>query len=203
MWTGFARREQDALVFWVGQPDSNAAHAEILNWLNECAVTFLLPPVPTIDNILKGNLGESIAFHVGRAYAFGEGRVRVFAPNALNPFSRIASAGVDIVWVLFSDNPALDLAILQEVKTTGDPSLPVVDVLLEDYDKLFGTSPSLTLWSRLSAIRAQLRFAQNEPDLAKRVLLLAGNSPITSPRIKLKLSLQSSMSSRAAIPLHD
>jgi hypothetical protein len=127
-----------------------------------------------LDTRLKGNLGESIGFYIGKNHEFRD--CRAFAANALTPFRNISQADLDIVWVLFADDSKDDLAILQEVKTTSSSDLAYADKLTEDYAKLFGSDPRTTLHTRLQGIKARLRYEQNEPALSDRVAELAANS---------------------------
>lgn len=135
------------------------------------------------NNILRGNLGESIGFCV--AYWHGYSGCRAYPANATRPFRPNSAIDFDIVWLDLADDPKDDAATLQEVKTTSGPSLGYADNLIDDYDKLFGTNPRLTLWTRLQDIKNKLEFEALEPGLCGRVSALAGGSPRTSSRIRL------------------
>ena len=139
------------------------------------------------DEKVKGNLGETICLCVGIWHAYGQ--CIPFPANAFNPLKRISHPDIDIVWINFGATDKDDLAILQEVKTTSDPSLQITRSLIADYDKLFGTNPSLTLQTRLGAIKTEIEFKLKRLDLSSRVNRLAGQSPRTSPKVRLVPSL--------------
>ena len=179
---GFARHETHGALLWAGDPDCQAAHEAILHWLQENCPTFCAtPPEGGNVNILRGNLGETIAFCAGYWYVFDSSHIKPFTANALNPFGRISKSDIDIVWIRFGETGDDDTAFLQEVKTTGDASLSLADSLISDYDKLFDTNPQVTLHTRLQYIKNTLEFEHNQPDLCPRVAALAGQSPQTSP----------------------
>jgi hypothetical protein len=181
---GFARNETAGVILWMGDPDCQAAHNATLSWLMENCPTFYSTP-STGDNILKGNLGETITFCVGYWYVFDSSHVKAFAANVLNPFGGISKPDIDIVWIRFGATGVDDMAILQEVKTTGDSALSLADNLISDYDKLFGTNPRFTLHMRLQDIKNKLEYEHRQPELCPRVAELAGQSPQTSPQVQL------------------
>jgi hypothetical protein len=181
---GFVRNETAGVILWMGDPDCQAAHNATLSWLMENCPTFYSTP-STGDNILKGNLGETITFCVGYWYVFDSSHVKAFAANALNPFGGISKPDIDIVWIRFGATGIDDMAILQEVKTTGDSALSLADNLISDYDKLFGTNPRFTLHMRLQDIKNKLEYEHRQPELCPRVSELAGQSPQTSPQVQL------------------
>jgi hypothetical protein len=181
---GFAKTETHGVVLWVGDPDCQAAHDATLRWLRGNCPVFCPTPSAT-DNILKGNLGETITFCVGYWYVFNGSHVHAFSANALNPFGGISKADIDIVWIHFGETGDDDMAILQEVKTTGEPSLSLADGLINDYDKLFGTDPRFTLHMRLQGIKNAIEYEHKRPDLCPRMAELAGQSPHTSSRVLL------------------
>ena len=65
--SSFARHDTGGVVLWVGDPDCQAAHDAILHWLQENCPLFSTESAED-DNILRGNLGETIAFCVGDWY---------------------------------------------------------------------------------------------------------------------------------------
>ncbi|MBM3226981.1 MAG: hypothetical protein FJZ47_24710 [Candidatus Tectomicrobia bacterium] len=139
--SGFARHETHGICLWMGDPDCQAAHDGILQWLQEKCPTFCTDlPVGGSLNILRGNLGETIAFYTGYWSVFQSVDVKSFTANALNPFGRISKPDIDIVWIHFGATTDDDLAFLQEVKTTGEVSLSLADSLISDYEKLFATN---------------------------------------------------------------
>lgn len=173
------------VVLWIGDPDCQAAHVAILAKLAEISPYFVESPPsdePTL-NILKGNLGEFIAFCVAHWHEFAA--YGVFAANAMTPLSSISKPEIDLVWLRFGPTSQDDVAILQEVKTTGGVSLNYADRLLNDYDKLFGTDPRFTLHTRFQAIKNRLEYEQGNRDMCSRVNDLAGQSPQTSPKTGL------------------
>jgi hypothetical protein len=137
-----------------------------------------------VNKSVVGNLGEFTAFSLARQDST-LANYKPFAANALNPLSRISKNELDIVWIRFGETSRDDLAVLQEVKTTSNPSLSYADNLIDDYDKLFGENPQFTLHSRLWSIKNTLEFVMERPDLCPRVSELAGTKPENSPKIHL------------------
>ena len=172
----------EEIVLCEARPECQTGHDYLLVQLGEVAPYFLSPEDPLTTRI-KGNLGEFVSFCVGQALAFAS--YQPFAVNAFDPLKNISSPEIDIVWLRFSTPPGDDSILLQEVKTTGDPRLTYVSRLTADYSKLFGTDPGLTLHTRLQKIKNVLEFSMGRSDLARRVSRLAGNSPATSPRVRL------------------
>jgi hypothetical protein len=173
------------VIVWLGSPDCQAGHEAILNELAQVCNEFLTNVTqddPNL-NVIKGNLGEFIGFCLGKWNTLSQ--FQVFAANAFTPLSAISKPEIDIVWLYFGDTPDEDIAVLQEVKTTGQISLSYADKLMLDYDKLFGTNPALTLQTRLQAIKNKLEYEHRRKDLCKRVSQLAGNTPQTSTGIRL------------------
>ena len=171
-------------MLWNGNPSCQSAHDAILAWLKSICSVF--PGAEVLDTRLKGNLGESIGFYIGKTYEFES--CSAFAANALTPFRNISQPDLDIVWVMFSDDAKDDIAVLQEVKTTSRSDLAYADRLTEDYGKLFGSDPRTTLHTRLQGIKARLRYEQNQPALADRIADIAsasGQSPRTATHFRL------------------
>lgn len=175
---------EDATLLWLGNPDCDAAHRSLLAWLIDCGAPFLTPELASNSRV-KGNLGESIAFVVGYDHVFSDDRYHAYAANAFFPLRNISTPDIDIVWIYFADNPSEDRLLIQEVKTTGDLRLALADDLVDDYDKLFGTNPQVTLHTRLQAIKTKLKRGERAPELAGRISTLAGQSPSTSPQVTL------------------
>src|SRR5262245_21621045 len=189
--SSFARITADGVVAWRGKPNCQAGHDAVLIWLKEHAKPFRVPgSVPPDDHILRGNLGESIAFFVSFWHDCKDHRV--FATNALRPFRPKSDIDIDIVWLSFAGEPRNDFAIIQEVKTTGDLDLSYARTLVDDYEKLFGTNVRLTLHTRLQDIKIDLLYKVGGAagkELAQRVSMLAGQSPKTSPKVQLRPTL--------------
>jgi len=182
--SSFAKHDAGGVVLWVGDPDCQAAHDAILRWLQENCPLFSTQSAED-DNILRGNLGETIAFCAGHWSVFNDTLAHAFTANALNPFGKGSRPGIDIVWIRFGATPDDDVAVFQEVKTTGSPSLTLADNLISDYDKLFGTDPRFTLHTRLQDIKNKLEYEHGRPELCPRMTELAGQSPQTSPQVRL------------------
>ena len=135
---------------------------------------FVKETVP-LSNRVKGNLGEFIAYSIGKNYVFTN-VVIADAANAWDPLSEISRPDIDIVWLHFGSIPEDDWAALQEVKTTGEASLGLADSLITDYQKLFGENLRLTLQTRLGALKNKLD-QRGHGYLAPRVTALGGPSP--------------------------
>jgi hypothetical protein len=189
--SSFAGITADGVLVWRGSPDCQTGHDALLEWLTENARPFReAADVRPDDNILRGNLGESIAFCV--SYWHDCRNHRVFATNALRPFRPKSDIDMDILWLSFGANPDHDFAIIQEVKTTSDIDLGYARALVDDYEKLFGTNIRLTIHTRLQDAKVTLRFHVGGTwgaDLAQRVSSLAGQSPRTSPKLQLRPTL--------------
>ena len=172
---------------WEGDPDDNAAHLTILQWLRSAVTTgFSQTPNP-LSNQVKGNLGEFIAHKVGENYAFTN-EALAFAANSWSPLSQISRPDVDIVWLYFAPSPADDWAALQEVKTTGQSSLALADGLVTDYEKLFAEDPRFTLRTRLDGLKNRLEHIQRG-DLVPRLTALGGINPSKSVGIHITPTL--------------
>lgn len=186
----FAAVEINGVTIWSGRPDCQAGHDAVLAWLRQHAGPFLSPSqVRDHGNILRGNLGESIAYCV--SFWHDCGGYRVWATNAARPFRPKSDIDIDIVWLAFAENVRDDFAIIQEVKTTNGTDLAYGNELIADYDKLYGTNPRLTLHTRLQDIKVDLLFkcGPEGKELSQRVSRLAGQNPQTSPRIQLRPTL--------------
>jgi hypothetical protein len=72
-----------------------------LYWLQENCPLFSAESAED-DNILRGNLGETIAFCVGHWFVFNNTPAYAFTANALNPFRKISRPEIDIVWIRFA-----------------------------------------------------------------------------------------------------
>lgn len=178
----FSRTNYQGVSFWEGLPDCQAAHNYLLTQLQQMGVSFK-PWGASLSDRCKGNLGEFIAMCIGRDIEFTN--LQLFSANAMDPLSDISQPDIDLVWLFFAQNPAQDFAILQEIKTTGNPSLGYGNTLITDYNKLFGKNPAFTLQSRLSVIANRFLLEQNNPALAIRAINLAGINAQTCPGIRL------------------
>ena len=168
---------------WVGDPDDQAAHLTILDWLQVAVTSGFLNDQISMSNRVKGNLGEFIAYCIGKSYVFTNVTI-AHAANAWDPLSEISRPDLDIVWLYFGSTEANDWAALQEVKTTGQASLTLADDLISDYDKLFGENLRLTLQTRLGALKNKLD-QQGQGHLSSRVTALGGPAPEQARGIRL------------------
>ena len=127
---------------WEGDPNDDAAHQTILGWLQSAVGTGFLKGKASLSNRVKGNLGEFIAYSIGKSYVFTN-LANAYGANTWAPLSDISRPDLDIVWLHFGSTEADDWAALQEVKTTGGASLGLADSLISDYEKLFGENLQL------------------------------------------------------------
>ena len=139
----FDRTVTAGVVHWTPHPTHDAAHAWVLSWLKTLGIVFL-PPGTRISHSTKGNLGEAVAACIGHHLNYDDTHWHTFAINLGACTDSISRPDVDIVWLYLPDSHA-DLAVLQEVKTTSSADLALADDLTNDYTKLFGNKPSLTL----------------------------------------------------------
>ena len=168
---------------WNTDPDDDAAQRTMIKWLSCVVPAGFLSVESDFSNRIKGNLGEFIAYKIGREYAFTEISA-VSGANTTDPLADISRPDVDIVWLNIGQNQTDDWAVLQEVKTTGEPSLRLADLLISDYDKLFGENVSLTLPSRLTVLKNKLE-QLGQGHLSSRITALTAPSPDLANRIRL------------------
>ena len=183
--SGFRKSSQD-VSGWLAletDPDDDTAHQTILDWLLNTATPNFLGSSEPLLNATKGNLGEFIAYQLGRNYIFTNGEIAHTA-NAWGPLAQNSRPDIDIVWLHFGDTETEDWAALQEVKTTGESSLNLADGLIKDYDKLFGENPRLSLQTRLGSLKNKLE-QQGQEHLSYRVTALGGPSPSSARGIRL------------------
>ena len=179
----FSKSPNSGVIVWVASPNCQAAHSAVLAWMKVHCGGFLTVSEALSESI-KGNLGESISFFVGRSFDFR--RHLPFPANAFSPLSAISRPDIDIVWVFLGKKSGEDFAILQEVKTTtSSSSLDYADNLKKDYDKLFSTNVKVSLNTRLQGIKSEVEYKLGRPKLCPRIADLAGKSPETSPKIRL------------------
>ena len=170
-------------VAWEGDPNDDAAHQTILGWLQSAVTAGFLEEKGSLSNRVKGNLGEFIAYSIGKGNVFTNVTI-AHAANAWDPLSEMSRPDVDIVWLHFGSTEADDWAALQEVKTTGGDSLGLADGLITDYEKLFGENLQLTLQTRLGALKNKLD-QQGQGNLLSRVTALGGPTPNRARGIRL------------------
>jgi hypothetical protein len=175
------RRKDGLIVLWRGNPDSQAAHDWLLDWLrNELKAAFRTQP---LNNRILGNLGECMAHMLGSSADFAG--YHSYAANAIHPLENISRPGIDILWYFPGADADGEMAIIQEVKTTSDASLALADSLVDDTDKLFGNDVQKTLQTRLNAAAAEFKLARRQPEFAQRVRLLGGPTAGTASRVHL------------------
>ena len=167
---------------WRGHPDDDAAHAMILGWLHEYAEVGYLGPQDLLSPQMKGNLGEFIAYQVGKSFVYSDVAIAPTAGDG-NPLSRHPSPGIDIIWFHIGDTVDHDWVALQEVKTTNQ-DLQLADRLITDYEKLFGRDPHFTLQTRLYNLKIKLR-QFGRTDVAWRLDELAGPEPRLTRGVRL------------------
>ena len=182
---GFVWEDGDAVGWgkWRGDPDQDAAHRTILKWLREVVPAGFLDFKDALPNRVKGNLGEFIAYCIGKNYAFTSVSIASGA-NTPDPLANISKPDVDIVWLNIGERQADDWAVLQEVKTTGQSSLGLADALVGDYEKLFGEDVRLTLQARLGVLKNKLE-QMGQGHLSSRITQLTAPSPDLARRIFL------------------
>ena len=170
-------------VAWEGDPNDDAAHQLILGWLQRAVAAGFLEEKGSLSNRVKGNLGEFIAYYIGKSYVFTN-VANAYGANTWGPLSDISRPDLDIVWLHFGSTEADDWAALQEVKTTGGNSLGLADSLITDYEKLFGENLQVTLQTRLGALKNKLD-QQGQGHLSPRVTALGGPAPNRARGIRL------------------
>lgn len=172
----FSSADNGGIRYWRGNPDCQAAHDELLGHLKTRNAPFL-GVTDVLGTRRMGNLGEHIAFRIGDAYDFSTYLPKI--SNAANPLENISTSGIDIMWLLLGANPADDIVVLQETKTTGSLNgLDYADELVTDYDKLFAPSSPRTLGLRLQTLANHLEYELNlPPAILHRVVALAASSP--------------------------
>ena len=184
---GFRENSAGAIgwLAWVGDPDDDSAHLTILDWLNDAigSTSAFLSPTVGLPATTKGNIGEFVAYKIGATYYFTN-HVRADTANAFQPLAFESRTGVDIVWLHFGSSESHDWIALQEVKTTGVSSLGLADTLNDDYEKLFGEDPRMTLQTRLTSLKNKLD-QWNMGHFAPRVTALGGPSPNMASGIRL------------------
>ena len=187
----FAHVSHGGVVTWSGKPNCQAGHDAMLKWLTDTVDRFLTPgEFEAGGNIVRGNIGESIAFCVSHWHDCGNHRAH--AVNAFRPLNSQSATDIDIIWICFAAKAKDDFAIVQEVKLTGGASLSYANDLIKDYDKLYGSNLDLTLRSRLKPLKADFLFKVGGAEgkaMASRLLPLVGGGPRTSPRIRLRPTL--------------
>jgi hypothetical protein len=180
----FTERADQECLHWLSHPTYDDAHSALRSCLAEIIGGVFLAETVSINDRQRGNLGEFIAFYIGNYCAGFEG-YQAFAANALKPLDNISRPDLDLVWALFDEHPDKDNLILQEVKTTLADDLVIAYKLNDDYRKLFGRDPQLTLKARLSSIKSELEFQHRRPDLARRLNRFVASTPARCTDVRL------------------
>jgi hypothetical protein len=181
--SGFRRAIASDVLVWAGEPDCNAAHAALLQSLNDLGISFIGGST-SITLSQRGNLGEFAAFHIACSGQFST--MEKFARNALQPLSGISGAGLDLTYVYFDGaSDKGDLLYIQEVKTTCAENLNYFDHLTVDYKKLFATDINLTLQTRIQCLANSFELERNNDAYAQRVQQLAAKTPQMCDRVRL------------------
>jgi hypothetical protein len=192
---------------YAGAPDCKTFY----NWIIDSLVELMHPrfaaPNPALTSITTGqmgNLGEAITFLVGSTDRFSEPHIFALG-SALTPFNPSALTGVDITILYLDPNGVVanDRLFIQEVKTTGLANLDYSKALIGDYLKLLDTTvPTLSLMSRVSALKCKLRWEHRfSPAQLQRVEDLAQVLPADCTRLRLLPTLIHDRSSNAVTPL--
>lgn len=168
----FSRVVSGLISRWVADPEDDAAHRALLVLLGQFTGGAFLPAGTQLTHTQIGNLGEFLAFFVGRECGGCSAFEHPFSANALNPLSSISMSGIDCVWVHFGDTPVEDAIALQEVKTATTQECEVAGSLLDDYNRLFGTNLNTRLDIRLRSIKNRLEVELDELGARERALRL-------------------------------
>jgi len=157
-------------------------HAFVLDALKQIGCAFVGAGV-TITMNQTGNLGEFVAYCVGRNKAFSD--YRCYPANAYEPLNTISRSGIDLIWVRFAKEETEDTVLLQEAKTTGGSDMAIHAALVADHRKMFGRTSRETLSIMLQAVKSRLVFDEGRSDLCSRLTRLAGVSPQTCKNVFL------------------
>lgn len=152
-----------------------------------------------------GNIGEAITYLVGRTERFNSVPFVATLGSALTPFNASALTGIDITIVYLDPNGVVanDRLFIQEIKTTGAAQLGYSAALIGDYQKLLDTTkPSLSLMSRVSSLKAKLKWEHHfAPALLQRVENFAQPSASDCTRIRLLPTLVHDRNSNPVVAL--
>jgi hypothetical protein len=184
----FSGSQSGGVAVFTPTPDSQAAHDELLAHLVASGVGLI--PIGVDFNLShQGNLGEYIAYRIGRDILYPTFRVK--DANASFPTNSISESSLDLLWISLGKTPDQDVAVVQEVKTSGDEDLSVADKLVADYKKLFSTDIRVTLGSRLKVFARKLKDMDPslEPSLMDRIVALGGISPALCSQVRVAPTL--------------
>jgi hypothetical protein len=165
----FTPSTSDRHCHWRCHPTADDACKRLLDILRETVCGAFRPEPYVLNERHVGNLGEFVAMCVGKHWHAEFEPYHIFAANGFEPLTNASRPGLDLVWIFFGNTASEDVAVLQEVKTTDKADLEIAYKIKPDYEKLFDTDPSLTLKSRLSAVKTRLELEARRKDLALRV----------------------------------
>jgi hypothetical protein len=183
----FKVERHGSICMWTGDPDCEAGFGLLRSHLAN-AVHARLEPGQTLTTAQIGNLGEALAFLVGRGGPHPAPDHRALADNCHNPLAGNSKSGLDILWIAFDANDAAkDHAWIQEVKTTlSSTSASYIAALKDDYSKLFSLNFGLSLDDRLGDAGFRLEHIAQAPELAKRARALGARSAQQVSRVTLE-----------------
>ncbi len=177
---------------YFGSPDCQTFYTWVVDCLLEVKHPEFGAPNPPLTSITTGqmgNLGEAITYLVGMTDRFSDEPYVYALGSALTPFNPSALTGVDITIIYLDPNGlvANDRLFIQEIKTTGKLNLDYSKALIGDYKKLLDTTvPTLSLMSRVSALKAKLKYEHRfADDKLKRVEDLAQVTAANCTRVRL------------------
>ncbi len=176
----FEKTETNPVMVWAPSPDAQAAHDWFLAHLQAMGLPFFAGDLSTR---VQGNLGECCYMLVGTENDYAG--YQCHPANAHQPLQDISRSEMDIIWLWLDGDPLGDYVVLQEVKTTGGDDLAYAGKLIEDFDKLFGADPTLTLSTRLNAVANTLEYGHGNTAHADRVRTLGGLTPQTTVGVQL------------------
>jgi hypothetical protein len=144
-----------------GDPDCAAFFAWIQAELN-AATAHWPPPIKKLTTGRRGNLGEYLSYNVVKTSGlYGKSKGYTIAiMGALTPLQDGAPTGLDttIVYLDPSGDKDKDCLFIIEVKTTGSVKLTYAKALVNDYEKLLGTTKVAgSLGQRMNWLQAYLR----------------------------------------------
>lgn len=147
------------------------------------------PPTGSLTEGQRGNVGEFLSFIVAHDSGLSGPGFTAALGGALAPLQIGTSPGLDVTILHLAPdgNTARDCLYVMEVKTTGQLVLNYAYALVGDYAKLLDlTRPSTSLGSRMSQIKAKLKFEHGFPDaLLDRVEDLYRPNAADCTRIRL------------------
>ena len=170
-------------VLWRGDPNDEGAHQTILKWLRDAVSSGFLREHQSLSNRVKGNLGEFVAYKIGKNYFFSNDDLP-WTANADHPLRDISKSGIDIMWLHRGSGQSDVWVVLQEVKTTGGNSLALADGLVDDYNRLFGEDVSCTLRTSLDSFKNILESLGHE-QLSPLLTGIGGAEPSNARGIRV------------------